>query len=304
MKEESLLLLSDLQKLINQVVLIDYTIIILGGYAMKQTTDVMNKNHGLSPKEVSIMNKSNLHNKRLQSLNKGKTKSLGPVEKITMTYAGRIDGKKNLLRCNENGIWQSSTLKQEVDSYEEFCAEQMGTLKLQEEDEFKKLNILFDQVIPLRKKLLESKNLLRNAMDEEVDLTSRKEGEDNLTEVQVTARRNREREESLRPFKDAVSKYDKELSNTVESIFTSLSQIKESFDSTVKITNRILQHSQRRIDVYWHSAIRYISELPALPNITFSNMSEQSFADHYEKLVEKAENLRLELASELCEEVM
>lgn len=132
---------------------------------MKQTTDVMNKNHGLSPKEVSIMNKSNLHNKRLQSLNKGKTKSLGPVEKITMTYAGRIDGKKNLLRCNENGIWQSSTLKQEVDSYEEFCAEQMGKLKLQEEDEFKKLNILFDQVIPLRKKLLESKNLLRNAMD-------------------------------------------------------------------------------------------------------------------------------------------
>ena len=31
MKEEPLLLLSDLQKLINQVVLIDYTIIILGG---------------------------------------------------------------------------------------------------------------------------------------------------------------------------------------------------------------------------------------------------------------------------------
>ena len=34
MKEESLLLLSDLQKLINQVVLIDYTIIILGGAAV------------------------------------------------------------------------------------------------------------------------------------------------------------------------------------------------------------------------------------------------------------------------------
>ena len=34
MKEEPLLLLSDLQKLINQVVLIDYTIIILGGVPM------------------------------------------------------------------------------------------------------------------------------------------------------------------------------------------------------------------------------------------------------------------------------
>ena len=37
MKEEPLLLLSDLQKLINQVVLIDYTIIILGGTTMNIT---------------------------------------------------------------------------------------------------------------------------------------------------------------------------------------------------------------------------------------------------------------------------
>ena len=39
MKEESLLLLSDLQKLINQVVLIDYTIIILGDDNMPATRD-------------------------------------------------------------------------------------------------------------------------------------------------------------------------------------------------------------------------------------------------------------------------
>ncbi len=38
MKEESLLLLSDLQKLINQVVLIDYTIIILGGVTLAVMT--------------------------------------------------------------------------------------------------------------------------------------------------------------------------------------------------------------------------------------------------------------------------
>lgn len=41
MKEESLLLLSDLQKLINQVVLIDYTIIILGGDYMSITPTMM-----------------------------------------------------------------------------------------------------------------------------------------------------------------------------------------------------------------------------------------------------------------------
>ena len=53
MKEESLLLLSDLQKLINQVVLIDYTIIILGDDALKEDgkfgadSQAFAKNHNL-----------------------------------------------------------------------------------------------------------------------------------------------------------------------------------------------------------------------------------------------------------------
>lgn len=44
MKEEPLLLLSDLQKLINQVVLIDYTIIILGGDEMEWIREPMEVN--------------------------------------------------------------------------------------------------------------------------------------------------------------------------------------------------------------------------------------------------------------------
>ena len=50
MKEEPLLLLSDLQKLINQVVLIDYTIIILGGDEMEWIREPMEVN---MPKSVS-----------------------------------------------------------------------------------------------------------------------------------------------------------------------------------------------------------------------------------------------------------
>ena len=48
MKEESLLLLSDLQKLINQVVLIDYTIIILGGEKVWQHTKMKKEEPGMS----------------------------------------------------------------------------------------------------------------------------------------------------------------------------------------------------------------------------------------------------------------
>ncbi len=251
-----------------------------------------------SEKEVSRMNKSDLRNKRLRSLYEGKTKSLGLIEKWAMKYAGWVDGRKGLLRCNADGVWQSSILKQEVDAYEEFCAERMGGLKLEEEDEFKRINILFDEVIPLRKKLADAKEQLKKAMDKEIDVSKRKDGEKHLTEVQVAARRNRERSEALQPLRNAVAKYDTELSDVVDAIFAVLSQIKESFDSTVKITNRILQHTQRRIDVYWRSAMRYMPDLPALPDVTFSNFSEQAFASHYDKVEARAEKLRTELETE------
>ena len=243
------------------------------------------------------MTQKKVHQKRLQSLDKGRVKSLGPVEKLTMRYAGWVDGRHGLLRCSQNGDWQSSVLKQEVDSYEEFCAGQMGRLKFEEEDEFKKLNILFDTVVPLKTNLTAAKQVLKNALAEDVDLTRRKEGEESLTEVQVAARRNREREESLLPFKRAVAESEKALYDTIEAIFTSLSQ-------AAKITNRVLQHHQRRIDVYWRSAMRHLPDLPPLPNVTFTNNSEQEFAKHYEQVVQRAEKLRLTLASELQEEVL
>ena len=54
MKEESLLLLSDLQKPINQVVLIDYTIIILGGELMLTREDLQAISGLLVPLETRI----------------------------------------------------------------------------------------------------------------------------------------------------------------------------------------------------------------------------------------------------------
>ena len=53
MKEESLLLLSDLQKLINQVVLIDYTISILGGDIMFRT--INKKETGVNLRRIMDM---------------------------------------------------------------------------------------------------------------------------------------------------------------------------------------------------------------------------------------------------------
>ena len=221
----------------------------------------------VSGKEATGMDRANQRNLRIQNLDKGKTNSLGFLEKISMKYAGWVDGRKGLLRCGTDEEWRSSVLKQEIDAYEEFCAKQIGHLKLEEEDAFKQMNICFDRVVPLRKKLSDAKKRLADAEAVDTNFTVRKEGEENLTEVQVTARRSRERNELLQPLRYDVSQCEEKLSETVQEIFDRLSQIKESFDSTVKVANRILQHNQRRIDVYWRSAMRHMSERPAVPNV-------------------------------------
>ncbi|MEG1502305.1 MAG: hypothetical protein RR370_02840 [Synergistaceae bacterium] len=253
-------------------------------------------------KERHGVNKSSLHYNRLKNLDKGKTKSLGFIENLLMKYAGRVDARKGLLRCNTEGIWQSSTLKQEVDSYEEFCAQQLAWLKIEEEENFKKINTLFYKVIPLKIKFVDARENLKVTMVKEVDVIERKEGEENFTEAQVIARRNREKSEQLKALLDDVEKYEKQLLTIVDDIFEKLSHINESFDSMIKITNRILQHCHRRVNVYWRSAMCHMTDIPALPNIVFSNLSEQSFAQHYDNVAERAEKLYEELESELYRE--
>jgi hypothetical protein len=173
---------------------------------------------------------------------------------------------------------------------------------VEEEEEFKKINILFDQVIPLRKKLSDAREAYRKASLAPADLTLRKAGEETLSEVQIKARRTREREERLAPLQAEVERYEMLLSSVVDEIFKTLSQIQESYDSTNRIISRLLQHSQRRVDVYWRSAARHLPDLPALPNVVFTNAAEKGYADHYNLVAEKAEKLRKELASELYEE--
>lgn len=263
---------------------------------MKHSVGVTDKYE--SEKETATMKKS-LRNKRLKSLEKGKAHALGFFEILSMKFAGWTDGRKGLLRKSEDGTWLSSRLKEEVDSYEEFCGNLYGRLKVEEEEEFKKLNTLFDGVTPMYTSLSDAQKHLRLVLDKKIVLNERKVGEEDLTEAQVIARRSRERDKQLQPFYDDVEKKKKALSERTDEIFERLSRIKESFDSTCKIANRLLQHSHRRIDVYWRSAMRQNGELPPVPNIRFTKFSEQEYRKHYEALAGRVELLSKEFVSEV-----
>lgn len=264
---------------------------------MKQFVNIANKY--AVRKEVSDVNKLYFRNKCLKSLQKGKARSLGFFEILSMKFAGWSDGRQGLLRTTEDGNWQSSKLKEEVDSYEEFCSDLYGHLKVEEEDEFKKLCILLESVTSINKSLSEAKKRLRVALDKEIVLNERKVGEEELNEAQVIARRNREHDKLLQPFYSDVEENERALFKTVDEIFKHLSQVRESFDSTCKIASRLQQRIQRRIDVYWRSAMRQNKELPPVPTIKFTDCCEQDYRRHYEELASRAELLRNDFISEV-----
>lgn len=259
-------------------------------------SNMLTKNEKLTKKELK---KTDVQKTRIKKLEGQKLISLKLSERISMKYAGWVDGRKGLLRCDENGEWCSSVLKQEVDAFEEFCAKQIALLKIEEENEFREMNVLFDKVIPLRKKIYDAKAKVDVLMNEQINFNQRKPGEESLTDVQVDARRRREHNKLLQPLQADVAQYTDELWTTINKIYEKLSQIKESFDSTMKMNERMLQHSQRKIDVYWRSAMHHVPDLPPLPKVKFSNNSEQSFAAHYEMVAQRAEKLRTELEAEL-----
>lgn len=232
---------------------------------------------------------------QIRNLKKGKTKSLGLIETLAMKYAGWSDGRKNLLKCSEGGVWQSSRLKGEIDSYEEYCGVLFGQLKFESEDTFNNVNMLLDKTEILQKRLVISQKELEEELSRKTNVNERKFGEDELTDEQIVTRRMRERNNHLGSFRRRVEETKDGIEKTCEEIFNLLGELGESYDSTCKIANRLLQHCQRRVDVYWRSAMHQNESLPPVPNVVFTDNSERKFRSHYEDVKRRGELLKEQL---------
>ena len=239
---------------------------------------------------------SRIRRKRLKDFNKEAT-NLGFIEKLSLRYSGKTDGRKGLIRYTEDG-WQSAFLKQEVDCYEELYAKQMWELKLELEEDFKMIQDKLDQTLSSRKQLLMAKKCLNKACTRECDDQAKKTGEEKLSDVQVRVRRQRERKDFLQQYIVNVEEQELQYASAVRDTFSLLYYIQEKFDTAVKGMEWIMQKKKQRIDVYWRSAMCHMSELPPHPNVTFSRLSEQAFKDHIAALALRTEKLRSELAKE------
>ncbi|MCR5836275.1 MAG: hypothetical protein K6G88_07205 [Lachnospiraceae bacterium] len=233
--------------------------------------------------------------KQIRNLKKGKTKSLGLFETLVMKHAGWSDGRKNLLKCSEEGVWQSSRLKGEIDSYEEYCGVLFGQLKVESEDVFNDVNMLLDKTELLQKNLVTSQKELEAELAIKTNVNERKFGEEELTDEQIVARRTREHNNHLNVFRQRVDETKKSIEQNCEEIFSMLGTLGETYDSTCKIANRLFQHCQRRVDVYWRSALRQNDSLPPIPNVIFTKNSEEQFGSHYKEVKRRGELIKKQL---------
>ena len=188
---------------------------------------------------VSV-DREKMRKQRYKKVNNGKGKKIGSFEAICLKIRGFCDGRKGFPRQTDSNDWYSPFMNQEVNSFGEFCSHTWGSLQIENEGEYARLEELMDG-IRQKKGLLEmAKADLAVAATRENDSEfARKKGEDNLTDAQIQARRKAEREKKLAPLKSKVAGLEQELKSTEEAFSVLHSKLIEYYNTTRLICHRV-----------------------------------------------------------------
>lgn len=239
------------------------------------------------------MKNNKLKTARISKLGKGKVKGVGFFEGILLKITGHIDGARNLPRECDDGYWLSPHLDREVRSYDEFSSHMWGHLQIEEEDEYARLGELMDSLVHTRSQLESAEVDLATALSHESGVdTSRRHGENKLTEAQVTARRANERTKRLTPLRSRVSTLQSKLVAEMDEFSALRNKIIEDNNSTRIICARVKDHLLQRMDVYWNSALLKHSEnarMPAVPSIEVTSRAEDIYMEPHKALMKRAE---------------
>ena len=202
-------------------------------------------------KEVAFVNREKIRKQRYKKVNTGKGKKIGFFESIDLKIKGFCDGCKGFPRQTDKNDWFSPFMNQEVNSFEEFCSHTWGSLQIENEGEYARLEELMDG-IRQKKGLLEAAKADFAAADkrENDSESARKKGEDKLTDAQIRARRKAEKEKKLAPVKKKVAGLEQELKNAEEAFSALHSKLVEDDNTTRLICHRVRNHILMRLEVY------------------------------------------------------
>ena len=238
------------------------------------------------------MDRRTLRKQRHKKLGTGKGKKVGFSESIGLKIIGCRDGRKGFPRLTDNNAWYSTFMNREVNSYEEFCSHIWGSLQIENEDEFTRLEQLMDGIRQKKEHLEAARYDFQVASQREKEgETFRKKGEDKLTDAQIKARRKAEKEKNLVPLKSKVAGLEQELKEAEEAFSGLHSKLIEDDNTTRLICHRVKDHILMRIDVYWNSALMRHPEgadMPVIPTLELRNDAEEAYLQPHKELMKRA----------------
>jgi len=269
---------------------------------MRDKNNIVSSGRG---KEDTSKDRAKLRKQRHKKLANGKGKKVGFFESIGLKITGCCDGRKGFPRQTDDKGWYSPFMNRDVNSYEEFCSHTWGSLQIENEGEYARLEELMDGIRQKRGLLDAAKSEFAVAYKREAESgTSRKKGEDKLTDAQVRARRKAEKEKKLAPLKSKVADLEQELKETGETFSDLHGKLVEDDNTTRLICHRVRDHILMRIDVYWNSALRHHPDgvsMPVVPTLELKDEAEEAYLRPHEELMKRAVAIHDAIQNEAAE---
>lgn len=258
-------------------------------------------------KEVSFVDREKMRRLRYEKVNTGKGRKVGFFETIGLKVTGFFDGRRGFPRQTDDKGWYSPFMNRDVNSYEEFCSHTWGSLQIENEGEYARMEELMDGILRKQSLLMAAREDLAVASrGGSVQEPLRKKGEDKLTDTQVLARRKAEKDKRLAPLKSKVSGLEQELKEAEAALSDLHSKLAEDDNTTRLICHRVREHILMRMDVYWNSALRYHPDstaMPVVPVVELKEEAEEVYLRPHKELMQRAKKLHEMFQDETVGEV-
>lgn len=254
------------------------------------------------------MNRKKMRRQRHKKVNTGKGKKVSCFEAIALKIKGSCDGRKGFPRQIDKNDWYSTFMGQEVDSFVEFCSHTWGSLQIENEGEYARLEELMDDISQKKRLLEAAKADFAVAAKRESDAEYvRKKGEDKLTDTQIHARRKVEKAKKLAPVKSRMEGLEQELKDDEKEFSNLHSKLVEDDNTTRLICHRVRDHILIRLDVYWNSALKRHPDgasMPVVPVVELNDESEEEYLRPHKVLMKRAAAIRDVIQDEAEEKVV
>jgi len=205
-----------------------------------------------------------------------KPERLSASEKKKLEKLGKRDGHHALPKQNEDGVWTSPLLQDEVNAYDEFCTFTWGELQKKHEGTYREIHHLCQEI----HRTEESLDAQRKAAPPPPDLTARLNGEEKLSEPIVRTRRQREYEKQNAGYFSKLRQTEAALNQACRRLSELCSTTESAEKTTAMLCEQAVASTMKRVTVYWQGALKVhpmFDEIPPNPEVTLKSNAESDY---------------------------